>query len=561
MAFFRRAFPNFLRALQFFLSALQKKHRALPYGEQFAPLTWGDFAFFLLTLSPLFKKDIHLLHKTMRHLFTILFALCTLLASAQDMPKREFRGAWIQIINGQFQGMTRSQMQANLTHQLDELKACGVNTVVFQVRGEADALYQSPYEPWTRFLTGQQGKAPSPFWDPLEWMVEQCHKRGMELHAWINPFRAKTKGTTALATSHYYVRHPERCFAYDGLLITDPGLQENRVYVCRVAADIVRRYDVDGLHIDDYFYPYPAAGQPIPDDRTFAANSNGISDRAEWRRQNVNRFISMLHDSIHAVKPWVKFGVSPFGIYHNARSGGNVPGSETGGLQNYDDLYADILYWINQGWVDYTVPQLYWEIGHKAADYKTLVAWWARYASSRPLVIGQDVERTVKAADISNPALNQMPEKFRLQRSTQGIVGNCLWYSAAVVSNTGNYATALKQVYQRRPALQPLMPFIDDKAPSKPRKVKALWMPDGYYLFWTAPSAKREMDKARYYAVYRFGRGEKIDLSTANNLIAVTPETLLRLPYEDGKTKYTYVVTALDRLQNESKAVRRKVKL
>lgn len=497
----------------------------------------------------------------MRSFLTLLLSLCTLAVTAQSMPKREFRGAWIQIINGQFQGMDRPQMQANLTHQLDVLKACGVNAIMFQVRGEADALYASPYEPWSRFLTGQQGRAPQPYWDPLAWMVEQCHRRGMELHAWINPFRAKTKGTTELATTHYYIQHPERCFSYDGLLIMDPALQENRVYICRIAADIVRRYDVDGLHIDDYFYPYPAAGQPIPDDKSFAKYSNGLTDRGDWRRQNVNRAIQMLHDTLRAVKPWVKFGVAPFGIYHNARSGGNIPGSQTGGLQNYDDLYADVLYWINQGWVDYNIPQLYWEIGHKAADYATLVEWWGRYAAGRPLIIGQDVERTVKAPDLNNPSVNQMPEKFRIQRATRGVVGNCLWYSAAVVRNEGNYATALQKVYQRRPALQPLMPFIDKKAPRKPRKLKALWMPDGYYLFWTAPKASDEMDTARYYAVYRFAKGEKTDLSNADHLVDITPDTFIRLPYDDGETKYTYIVTALDRLQNESKGTKERVKL
>lgn len=497
----------------------------------------------------------------MRSFLTLLLSLCTLAVTAQSMPKREFRGAWIQIINGQFQGMDRTQMQANLTHQLDVLKACGVNAIMFQVRGEADALYASPYEPWSRFLTGQQGRAPQPYWDPLAWMVEQCHRRGMELHAWINPFRAKTKGTTELATKHYYIQHPERCFSYDGLLIMDPALQENRVYICRIAADIVRRYDVDGLHIDDYFYPYPAAGQPIPDDKSFAKYSNGLTDRGDWRRQNVNRAIQMLHDTLRAVKPWVKFGVAPFGIYHNARSGGNIPGSQTGGLQNYDDLYADVLYWINQGWVDYNIPQLYWEIGHKAADYATLVEWWGRYAAGRPLIIGQDVERTVKAPDLNNPSVNQMPEKFRIQRATRGVVGNCLWYSAAVVRNEGNYATALQKVYQRRPALQPLMPFIDKKAPRKPRKLKALWMPDGFYLFWTAPKASDEMDAARYYAVYRFAKGEKTDLSNADHLVDITPDTFIRLPYDDGETKYTYIVTALDRLQNESKGTKERVKL
>lgn len=501
----------------------------------------------------------------MKHFLSLLLALLTLLPTAlradNAAPKREFRGAWIQMINGQFQGMSRDEMQANLTHQLNTLQQCGINAIMFQVRGEADALYASPYEPWSRFLTGKQGTAPNPYWDPLAWMVTECHKRGMELHAWINPFRAKTKTTHELSTQHPYVQHPERFFEYDGLYIFDPGMEVNRSYICKIASDIVRRYDVDGLHIDDYFYPYPVAGLPIPDQQTYETHRNGINNIDDWRRYNVNVFIKQLHDSIRSVKPWVKFGVSPFGIYHNDKPGSNIPGSKTNGLQNYDNLYADVLYWINQGWVDYNIPQLYWEIGHKTADYETLIKWWSRYAGARPLYIGQDVERTVRAADLNRPNTNQMQAKISLQRSLRGVQGSCLWYSAAVVRNEGNYATALQKVYNAHPALQPLYPFIDNKAPGKPRKLKALWMPNGYYLFWTAPKASDEMDKARSYAIYRFRKGEKMNLQSADHLVAITPNTCYQLPYVSGADKYVYVVTALDRLQNESKAVKTTVKL
>ncbi len=473
----------------------------------------------------------------------ILFSLTLFLSAAWllaqvPQPKREFRGAWIQAVNGQFQGMTPDAMRQNLTHQLDELRACGINVIIFQVRPECDALYASPYEPWSRFLSGKQGEAPSPYWDPLQWMIEQCHKRGMELHAWINPFRAKTKGTKDLAPLHPYMQHPDRFFNYDGLYILDPGIPQNREYTCRVAADIVRRYDVDGLHIDDYFYPYPAAGQKIPDEETFRRYHNGFPDVEDWRRYNVNVFIQALNDSIHNVKPWVKFGVSPFGIYHNAKSGSSIPGSNTAGLQNYDDLYADILFWVEKGWVDYLVPQIYWEIGHKT-----------------------DVERTVKAPDLENPQINQMPAKYRLQRTLKGVQGSCQWYSAAVVRNEGGYATALKQAYHRTPALQPRMPHLDNKPPKKPSHLKAMWMPDGYYLFWTAPKAKTEMDEAKSYVVYRFAPGQKMNLENADNIVCITREKMLKLPYHNGRTKYTYVVTALDRLQNESKGAKVKVKL
>lgn len=500
----------------------------------------------------------------MKRIYTLLltFLLLWPCVTAQNLlPKREFRGAWIQIINGQFEGMSRDQMQANLTHQLNVLQQCGINAIMFQVRGEADAMYPSPYEPWSRFLTGRQGAAPNPYWDPLAWMITECHKRGMELHAWINPFRAKTKGTKELALNHPYVKHPERFFEYDGLYLFDPGLNENRRYICQIATDIVRRYDVDGIHMDDYFYPYPVAGMTLPDQATYITHKNGIDNVDDWRRYNVNLFMEMMHDSIRAVKPWVKFGVSPFGIYHNVQPGSNIPGSNTRGLQNYDNLYADVLYWINKGWVDYNIPQIYWEIGHKAADYEELIKWWSRFAGGRPLFIGQDVERTVRAADLKNPQRNQMSAKFGLQRSLRGIQGSCLWYSAAVVRNEGNYATALQKNYHRTPALQPLFPFIDDEAPGKPRKLKTMWMPNGYYLFWTAPKGTREMDVARNYVVYRFEQGERIDLFNPEHIVAITPQTFYRLPYENGRKKAVYVVTALDRLQNESKAVKKKVKL
>lgn len=500
----------------------------------------------------------------MKRIYTLLltFLLLWPCVTAQNLlPKREFRGAWIQIINGQFEGMSRDQMQANLTHQLNVLQQCGINAIMFQVRGEADAMYPSPYEPWSRFLTGRQGTAPNPYWDPLAWMITECHKRGMELHAWINPFRAKTKGTKELALNHPYVKHPERFFEYDGLYLFDPGLNENRRYICQIAADIVRRYDVDGIHMDDYFYPYPVAGMTIPDQATYITHKNGIDNVDDWRRYNVNLFMEMMHDSIRAVKPWVKFGVSPFGIYHNVQPGSNIPGSNTRGLQNYDNLYADVLYWINKGWVDYNIPQIYWEIGHKAADYEELIKWWSRFAGGRPLFIGQDVERTVRAADLKNPQRNQMSAKFGLQRSLRGIQGSCLWYSAAVVRNEGNYATALQKNYHRTPALQPLFPFIDDEAPGKPRKLKTMWMPNGYYLFWTAPKGTQEMDVARNYVVYRFEQGERIDLFNPEHIVAITPQKFYRLPYENGRKKAVYVVTALDRLQNESKAVKKKVKL
>ena len=478
----------------------------------------------------------------------LLFVVATVCANTV----REFRGAWIQCVNGQFMGMSTADMQKTLTYQLDELQKDGANAIIFQVRPECDALYNSSIEPWSRFLTGEQGKAPSPYWDPLQWMIEQCHKRGMELHAWINPYRAKTKTTHVLSPKHIAHKRRDLVFEYDGQYILNPAYDENRQYICHVVGDILRRYDVDGLHIDDYFYPYPAAGCTIPDEQLYRRNPGGLSNISDWRRYNVNLFMKEMHDTIRAVKPWVKFGVSPFGIYRNKKSDPN--GSDTRGLQNYDDLYADVLLWINNGWVDYCVPQIYWQIGHPTADYKTLIQWWDRNASARPLYIGEDVERTVKYRDDDNPNQHQMPAKYKLHDFANNVQGTVLWYAKAAVDNIGNYGMMLRNVYWRTPALQPLMPFISKKQPGKPRKVKMVWTSDGPMLFWTAPKTKSKSkdwaSNAHQYAVYCDG-----------TLVAVTSDTFFKLPYVDGKTKHIYVVTSLNRIHNESKAVKKKIKL
>ncbi len=493
----------------------------------------------------------------MRKLLFLL--LLSVISYCYAQPKREFRGAWIQCVNGQFNGMSTARMQQALTYQLNELQKDGVNAIIFQVRPECDALYESQLEPWSRFLTGRQGQAPSPYWDPLQWMIEQCHQRGMELHAWINPYRAKTKGTTRLADNHIAATHPERCFDYDGLTILNPGIPENREYICEVVRDIVSRYDIDGLHLDDYFYPYPVAGLEIPDDNEYYTYNRHFRNQGDWRRNNVNVFIKELYKTVHKTKPWVKVGISPFGIYRNRR---NSPiGSYTNGLQNYDDLYADVLLWIKKGWLDYCVPQLYWEIGHRSADYETLIYWWNEHAAGRPLYIGEDIERTVKSADFDNPAIHQQTAKFNLHRQLKNIDGTVLWYAKAAVDNPGNYGTMLRNYYWKKPALQPSMPFISKHSPKKPRRLKAMRVSDDYVLFWTAPRGKTWKKKATKYAVYCFSKGEKINIKDVSKLVTITTDTFYKLPYVDGSREYTYVVTALNRLDNESKIAKKKVKL
>ena len=493
-------------------------------------------------------------------MFVLLLVSCASKKAVQgnvvEHPKREFRGAWIQAVNGQFTGMTEQDMKEYLVDMLDNLQKVNVNAIIFQVRAEGDALYESRFEPWSRFLTGVQGRSPG--WDPLAFMVDECHKRNMELHAWINPYRARTKGTTSVAANHYSAKKPEDFIKYEGQLYFNPALQSNRDHICGIVRDILHRYDVDGLHIDDYFYPYPVAGKEFADEKWFKRSNE--ADKDKWRRDNVNHLIYQLHRTVREAKPWVKFGVSPFGIYRNESS--CEFGSKTNGLQCYDELYADVLYWIEQGWVDYCIPQVYWEIGHKAADYETLVQWWAKYAAARPLYIGQDVQRTVKAKDAVSPTGNQQADKYRMQRAQRNVLGSCFWDAASAANNVSGYRDFLAADMYRYPALMPKYDFIDGKAPLKVKGVSLIEEGNERVLVWllNKNAYKDEMNIPHRYVVYCFAKGEKVNLDSAENILAITSKPFYKIPAELSG-KYTFVVTVLDRMQNESKGCKYKVKL
>ena len=498
-----------------------------------------------------------------RHIYILLLFALILLGSCGSTkhvqnihPKREFRGAWIQAVNGQFFGMDELRMKQYLLDMLDNLQKVKVNAIIFQVRVEGDALYSSPYEPWSRYLTGEQGCSPG--WDPLEFMVAECHKRNMELHAWINPYRARTKTTRLLALEHPSLKNPQNFIEYEGQLYFNPALQANRDYICLIVRDILARYDVDGLHIDDYFYPYPVKGVDFPDDEWFV--KSGCSNKGDWRRENVNHLIYQLHRTVRELKPWVKFGVSPFGIYRNAKSWEH--GSRTNGLQCYDELNADVLFWIEEGWVDYCIPQVYWEIGHPAADYETLVEWWGNRASDRPLYIGQDVVRTVNAKDATTSCGNQQQRKFEIQRANAGVSGSCFWDAASAANNMHGYRDFLEDALYRYPSLMPLVPFMDDDAPAKVKGLRMLEDENGRMLLWIVDDRayKEVMDAPHRFVVYCYAAGERVDIENPANIMNVVSKPFLRLP-QDMKGEYTFVVTVLDRLHNESKGVKLKVEL
>lgn len=474
-------------------------------------------------------------------------------------PKREFRGAWIQAVNGQFEGIPTATLKKELINQLDSLYCCGINAIIFQVRVEGDALYNSEIEPWSRYLTGMQGRAPDQEWDPLRFMIKECHNRGMELHAWINPFRAKTKTTVQFAPNHQYMLYPERFVRFGDLTLFNPALQENRDFICSIVEDIVLRYDVDGIHIDDYFYPYPESNLVFNDEKNFQRDPRGFKNKADWRRDNVNVFIAQLSETVKKTKPWVKFGISPFGIYRNA-SISYPKGSYTAGFENYSGLYADVLLWIERNWIDYCIPQIYWNVGHPSADYSTLIEWWAENAGDCPIYIGQDVERTVKGVDPLIFGQNQERLKMNMQRSLHSVMGSCQWYAKLVVDNIEDYRTVLKEEYYVYPSLQPLSPSLPKDEPGKVRKIRRVETATGPVLFWTSPKSKGEADTANQYVVYCFEKGETVDIDNPANIVAIVNRTFLPLPTEINGVSRTYVVTALSRVQVESQPVKCKIK-
>lgn len=477
-------------------------------------------------------------------------AMAYIFASQAQQPKREFRGAWLNTIyQEQYSQQSTLDNQIYLCTLLDKLRETGCNVVIFQVRPQSDAFYKSDIETWSKHLTGTAGKAPSPEWDPLQFMVEQAHARGMELHAWLNPYRVTTTANEVPPRGHIYHRHPERFVKYAGKIYFDPAYKENRDYITRIVVDIVNRYDIDGIHLDDYFYPYPVRGQAFPDNASYRKFGKGKA-RDDWRRENVDLLIEQLHNAITDAKPWVRFGISPFGIWRNRKS--DPDGSATNGLQNYDDLYADVTAWSANGWVDYLIPQLYWDIDHKAASWLTLAKWWNNHANGRHIYIGQSVKVTMDKPDNNSRDDNQLAHKMRVVRQLDNVQGNCWWPGYDIINNYKGVADLLTDKYQSHIALVPAYTWIDNTLPDEVKNLKADCNSDGIVTMqWDAPLSSNAMQQARCYVVYRFKHGEKVDIGCADAIRAVTYEPHYSEAVKHGR--YTYVVTVLDRVNNESR--------
>ncbi len=365
-----------------------------------------------------------------------------------------FRGAWIATVANIDWPSTEavgndSLQKAEMVWILDSLQSLGINAVIFQVRPTADALYQSEYEPSSHWLMGKQGDSLT--YDPLEWTIEQAHSRNMEVHVWLNPYRvnlAKTD-TSMICADHIWRKHPEWFWEYNKQWYFNPGLDITCDWICTIVSDIVDRYDIQAIHMDDYFYPYPAGGKPLPDTETFKKYPRGFSDIHEWRRDNVNRAIQEISRAIHECKDSVQFGISPFGVWRNA-SVDSTGSKTTAGITNYDDLYADIRLWIKKGWIDYVLPQLYWEIGKKAADYEILAHWWANEVrgTNCKLYIGMAPYRLEGAKKDSPWGIgNEISRQMKLNRTIPEISGECFYSTRPLLRNPRHVCDSIQKAY------------------------------------------------------------------------------------------------------------------
>ena len=493
----------------------------------------------------------------MNKTITFFFLLCcTKLLFAQTPPKREFRAAWVATVSNIDWPSSRSLSVAAQKQEfvaiLDLQKQAGLNAVFVQIRGYCDALYPSFFEPWSDVLTGQQGRTPQ--YDPLDFMISECRKRGMEFHAWFNPYRAVANINTAVLDSNHVARkHPEWLLAYGNLRILDPAIPEVRNYVASVVLDVVKRYDIDGVHFDDYFYPYPQTGLVLNDDSTYIRYNRGFVNRDNWRRDNVDLFVKMISDTIKAVKPWVKFGISPFGIWQN-KSTAQPLGSATGGLQSYNDLYGDTRKWLQEGWLDYAAPQLYWYIGLSVANYNVLVPWWNDIAFGRHIYIGQGAYRI--NADANWNAV-QMPTQLRLNRQYANVFGSIYFSHSSLKANLLGFTDSLRTNFYQYPALMPTMKWRDSLPPSVPTGLIATRNPSNVQLAWTKPAATtQELNRVRQFVIYRFDDYTPVNLSDVKAIRFITPTDTTAFTDTNVQTgrRYTYIVTSLDRFQNESVA-------
>jgi uncharacterized lipoprotein YddW (UPF0748 family) len=492
----------------------------------------------------------------------LLFIVFQLKNEAQQ-PKFEFRGAWIATINRidwpSKAGASAEVQQKELLSMLDFLQQRNFNAVIFQIRPAADALYRSKTEPWSAYLSGIQGKAPDKGWDPLAFVIDECHKRGMELHAWLNPFRVSQNKKDVLSTQNIGRRQPAWTLEYDQKIVLDPGIPAVRDYLNEVVAEVVANYNVDAIHLDDYFYPYPTQ-QSFPDTLSFKLHGRGYSaqNQENWRRENVDLIIESLGKTIKRIKPHVKFGISPFGVWRN-NDVDSLGSASRATVTNYDHLYADVIKWQRNGWIDYLIPQIYWELGHPSADYQTLTSWWANHAYNRHVYNGLASYKAVEASVDAWKDPNQQRKQVELTRKTNNIHGIAFFRMQNLIANPRGSTDSLTSNLFSSKAIVPPMPWIDMQNPTAPDRMILKKDDDSDVLYWMFRRVRQSTDH-KGFVVYATLERENPDFNNAANILGMTTELHFDLseiekkyPKEAPSPTYVYLwVASIDRLNNES---------
>jgi uncharacterized lipoprotein YddW (UPF0748 family) len=379
-------------------------------------------------------------------------------------PKNEFRAVWIATVVNidwpKYSLDSVAKQKTDFIGILDTYKKLNYNAVIVQIRSVGDAFYPSELAPWSRFLTGREGMAPQPYFDTLEWMIAESHARGFDFHAWLNPYRATFDlNKSNLSPTHDLFKHPEWMIKYGGKYYYNPALPEVQEHLTKVVEEVVQKYDIDAIHFDDYFYPYTISGEKFNDTESFQKYSNGLSI-ADWRRTNVTNFVKTISKTIKINKPWVQFGISPFGVWRNKSV--DPRGSETqAGQTNYDDLYADPLAWMEDKDIDYIVPQLYWSINHPKASYSKLLKWWSENSKNVAIYIGNSPYkiRTDGDRNWNNPM--EIPNQIDLTRTFANVQGNGVFSAKSLIGRNQDVVQILKENQYKYPAIPLAVPNLN----------------------------------------------------------------------------------------------------
>ncbi|QUF63568.1 glycoside hydrolase family 10 protein [Bacillus atrophaeus] len=478
-------------------------------------------------------------------------------AEAGHYANRELRAVWIaSVVNIDWpskKGLTAEKQKEEYIKLLDDAEDMNMNAVIVQIKPTADAFYPSEYGPWSEYLTGTQGKAPG--YDPLAFMIEETHKRNLEFHAWFNPYRITMNHTdiNKLSQDHPARKHPDWVVAYGNQLYYNPGIPKAQDFIVKGIEEVVKKYDIDAVHMDDYFYPYKIQGKEFPDTETYEQyGKNRFDEIDDWRRDNVNQLVNHINTTIKKEKSYVKFGISPFGVWRNAAD--DPSGSDTtAGVTNYDDLYADTREWIQKGDIDYITPQIYWSIGFKAAAYDVLTQWWSNEVRNRPvhLYIGQ---AAYKINNNSDPAWSDPDEYARqitLNRQSELVRGSIHFSLKDLNKNPLGLKDRFINELYNKPALVPDMPWLDQKAPKKPKVKRIVSSAEGNTLHIEDHKSNNKTKETAYYAIYRVNGNQKEPYLLATMRKTGNHQTFLDESTETSQV-YTYFVTAADRLHNES---------